>query len=175
MDTTRSLSYQIFGFLIVSVLLGATAQVVLPNGISAITDITMIESDSGTVAIPSVSINPQRNELPAVSISLKDALSAYGTQQALFLDARTPGDYTQGHILGAVNLPVEDFMDSLDYLDTLPKGQMIITYCDGEDCNASIDLAADLSLMGFTRVFFFFGGWQQWSAAGYPVAGILHE
>ena len=45
---------------------------------------------------------------------------------------------------------------------------LLITYCDGEDCNASIDLAADLKMMGFARVVFFFGGWQEWLTAGYP-------
>jgi 3-mercaptopyruvate sulfurtransferase SseA len=60
-------------------------------------------------------------------------------------------------------------MDSLPYLEKLDPGRHIITYCDGEDCNASIDLAADLKMMGFANVNFFFGGWQEWRDAGYPI------
>lgn len=155
--------------MLVSILLGLTAQVVLPNGIGLKTQLTLINSDSGETTVPTVTINPNGNEHEATSIGIYDAYLAYLEGSGLFLDARDQDDYQQGHISGAINLPAHAFMDSLSMLDNLPKQQVLITYCDGVDCNASIDLAADLKTMGFARVYFFFEGWQEWQTAGYPI------
>jgi len=160
------------GFVLVATLLGLAAQPLLPNGISPITDITLIETDAGNVAVPRVSINPTSNGVEAKSIALTAAYEAFLQETTLFLDAREAPAFAEGHIQDAVNLPVEAFMDSLEYLDRIASERMIITYCDGEDCNASIDLAGELMVMGFSNVYFFFGGWQEWMEAGYPIEGV---
>ena len=157
--------------LIVSTLLGISAQAVLPNGIGLLTEITIVGDDSTGVEVPAVSINPNGDGEAASNIFLKDAFSAYEDKSALFLDARSQKEYDSGHIKHAINIPVSAFLDSLPYLETLDFNQHIITYCDGEDCNASIDLAANLKMMGFSKVNFFFGGWLEWQDAGYPVEG----
>jgi rhodanese-related sulfurtransferase len=167
----QTLLLQMLGFIVLAILLGLSAQPLLPNGISPITDITLIETDSGSVAMPSISINPSGAVSDTKSITLKAAHAAFQKGEALFLDARELEAFQSGHIQGAVHLPVEAFMDSLDYLDTLEPNQLIITYCDGADCNASIDLAGELNIMGFTNIHFFFGGWQEWTDAGYPIEG----
>ncbi|MBT4035056.1 MAG: rhodanese-like domain-containing protein [Candidatus Marinimicrobia bacterium] len=159
----------ILTLIILSTLLGITAQAVLPNGIGLKTEITMVGDDSTAVAVPAVSINPNGNGDAASNISLENAHAAYENNAALFFDARSPEDFSSGHINQAINLPVHAFMDSLPYLENLNLSRHIITYCDGEDCNASIDLAADLKMMGFSNVNFFFGGWQEWRDAGYPI------
>ena len=157
--------------LIVSTLLGISAQAVLPNGIGLLTEIIIVGDDSTGVEVPAVSINPNGNGEAASNVFLKDAFFAYEDKSALFLDARSQEEYDSGHIKHAINIPVSAFLDSLPYLETLDFNQHIITYCDGEDCNASIDLAADLKMMGFSKVNFFFGGWLKWQDAGYPVEG----
>ncbi|RJQ77468.1 MAG: rhodanese-like domain-containing protein [Desulfobacteraceae bacterium] len=59
-----------------------------------------------------------------------------------FLDARPQAQYAQGHIRGALSLPGQDadryFMETADRLD---NAGMIITYCDGESCDLSHELA----------------------------------
>ncbi|MCF7808454.1 MAG: rhodanese-like domain-containing protein [Candidatus Marinimicrobia bacterium] len=151
-------------------ILGILAQFILPNGISLRTEMTTLMTESEAVAIPSVSVDPE-GDLEAVNITLKDAHKAYLDSTALFLDARDPEIYAKGHIAGAINLPAGAFMDSLDYLESLDRDRLVISYCDGAECNASIDLASNLELMGFRQVRFFFGGWQEWIAAGYPTGG----
>jgi rhodanese-related sulfurtransferase len=169
MKQSNKLIKEILTLFAISIILGISAQTVLPNGIGIRTEVTVIGDDSTAVAIPSVSINPSGDADGASNISLKNAYLAYENNSALFLDARNTEDYRAGHIRRAINLPVHAFMDSLQFLESLDMNRLIITYCDGEDCNASIDLAADLKMMGFTRVNFFFGGWQEWRDAGYPV------
>ncbi len=160
---------EILTLLAVSAVVGISAQAILPNGIGLITEITVIGDDSTGVAVPSVSINPSGDDESASNISLSNAYSAYENNSALFFDARSPEEFNAGHIRGAINLPAHAFMDSLQYLESLNFDGHIITYCDGEDCNASIDLAADLKMMGFSKVNFFFGGWLEWRDAGYPI------
>ena len=169
MNKMNKLIKDIFTLFTISAVLGISAQALLPNGIGLKTELTMVGDESSGVAVPSVSINPSGDEEAASNISLKNAYLAFDNNSALFFDARGPEDFSAGHIRGAVNLPVHAFMDSLLYLENLDFDRHIITYCDGEDCNASIDLAADLKMMGFSKVNFFFGGWQEWRDAGHPV------
>ncbi|MBT4132779.1 MAG: hypothetical protein HOG76_00060 [Candidatus Marinimicrobia bacterium] len=169
MNQMSKLIKDIITLVIVSTILGVSAQVVLPNGIGLRTEITVVGDDSTGVAVASVSINPNGASEAATNISLQKAYSAYENGSAIFFDARSPEEFGSGHIKAAVNLPVHAFLDSLNYLENLDFNKHIITYCDGEDCNASIDLAADLKMMGFAQVNFFFGGWQEWRDAGYPV------
>lgn len=154
----------------ISAILGLLAQLVLPNGISPWTEITVIETESKSVAVPAVVLDPN-GDMEASIIHLEEAFNVHERGQALFLDAREPDVFDQGHIAGAINLTPTAFMDSLMFLESLDLDRMVITYCDGTDCNASIDLAANLELMGFTQVRYFFGGWQEWETAGYPVDG----
>lgn len=154
---------------VISILLGITAQFILPNGIELRTEITYIGDDSTGVAVAAVAINPNGLEESATNIELEAVYAAFQNNSAILFDARSPEEYAKGHIAGAVNLPVHAFMDSLTYLETLGMDTHIITYCDGEDCNASIDLAADIKMMGFSQVNFFFGGSLEWEEAGYPM------
>ncbi len=169
MNQINKLIKDILILLIVSTLLGISAQAVLPNGIGLKTDITVVGDDSSAVAVPSVAINPNGEGETTSNISLQNAYTAYRNASAIFFDARSPEEFDSGHIKHAINLPVSAFLDSLPYLETLDFNKHTITYCDGEDCNASIDLAADLKMMGFSKVNFFFGGWLEWQDAGYPV------
>ncbi len=150
-------------------ILGISSQAVLPNGIALTTEVTMLVTDSSEVAVPSISINPSGDVESASNIALQGVYFAWQNNTALILDARSPEEYAEGHIKNAISLPVQDFMDSLAYLENLDFDGPIITYCDGEDCNASIDLASNLVMMGFSKVSFFFGGWQEWKDAGYPI------
>ena len=168
MQNTSKLIKEILTIGLFASILGITAQTILPNGIGLITETTLIGSDSTAVAIPTITINPRNGNEDAANILLPDAYTAFVNGSALFIDARSQDDYQKGHIKGAINIPAHAFMDSLQYLDNLNLNQILITYCDGADCNASIDLAADLKLMGFEQIYFFFGGWVEWQTAGYP-------
>lgn len=46
---------------------------------------------------------------------------------------------------------------------------MVITYCSGEHCNDSHDLAVKLAEKGISEIFIFKGGIQEWEEYGYNV------
>lgn len=102
-------------------------------------------------------------------ITLDEARQIHQSGEAIFVDARHGFDYQLGHIKGAVNIPLKDAQDSPEILTILPRDITLITYCDGEECNSSITLAAKLDSLGYKSVKVFFGGWKEWQTGGLPV------
>ena len=101
-------------------------------------------------------------------IHLDGAKSLYESGHAFFLDARHPFDYGLGHIKGAVSLPLNEFDQRQSFIDSLPRDRTLVTYCDGIECNSSIELAAKLYERGFSGVRIFFAGWTEWQQAHLP-------
>lgn len=101
-------------------------------------------------------------------ISRETADSLFQTGSALFVDARHPFDYKAGHIRGAISLPLAEFDTRKAMLDSIPKNRLIVAYCDGAECNSSIELSVRITKEGFTDVKIFFGGWREWVAANLP-------
>lgn len=78
------------------------------------------------------------------------------------IDVRSPSEYAQGHIAGALNLP----------LDTLPLGarqlpdRPILTACG---MGGRAGRAAELLDLAGRTAFFIAGGTKAWGAAGLPI------
>ena len=54
-------------------------------------------------------------------------------------------------------------------IDELDETAVYITYCNGEDCSLSLDLADYLyNEKLFDNMLIFEGGWPEWKDAGYP-------
>ncbi|ROQ92355.1 rhodanese-like domain-containing protein [Desulfosoma caldarium] len=105
-----------------------------------------------------------------LEISLDEAQILYLTDQAVFLDARSPEAYRSGHIDKALNLPWVHFSErASEVLDGLPKETPIVTYCD-EGCRFSEELAAALTAQGYAQVRALMNGWSAWLESGFPVA-----
>ena len=97
------------------------------------------------------------------------AKDIFESNKALFIDSRHEFDYQSGHIRGAVNIALKMFDTHLTRLNKIPKDKLLIVYCDGAECNSSIEMAVKLIESGFTNVKVFFGGWQEWNSAKLPV------
>lgn len=102
-------------------------------------------------------------------ISLSQAEEFFFTQKARFIDSRSREKYREGHIPDAINIPYEEADPSSLGSLSLPKGEVWVVYCDGEECRSSVHLARKLRERGYTRVKVFFGGWKEWRKAGLPV------
>ncbi|RLC04875.1 MAG: rhodanese-like domain-containing protein [Deltaproteobacteria bacterium] len=102
-------------------------------------------------------------------VTLEQASQLFTKGNALFVDARPQNLYAQGHIRGALSIPWQDvdryFMDAADKLD---DSKTIITYCDGESCTLSHELANFLKDMGVENVRLLVNGWTIWQEAGLP-------
>jgi rhodanese-related sulfurtransferase len=111
--------------------------------------------------------------LPAVSF--RQAKEAHEKGEALFVDARDADFFKQGHIPGAINLPVKDYESVFPELqEQLTAAPRVITYCDGASCDMSVELTEKLLFAGLDRIEIFTGGIQQWKAKGQPVTSTRH-
>lgn len=103
-------------------------------------------------------------------VNLLEAKRTFDNNEAVFIDARTSREYATGHIPGALSVSPADFSSS-KALERLRRNQPVITYCSGETCQSSIVLAEMLiGVRGHLDTRVFFGGWDAWVAADYPVA-----
>lgn len=76
----------------------------------------------------------------------------------IILDVRTPAEYHEGHIEGAINVPNEEINDK--EIKRLPdKNQMIFVYC--RSGNRSKDASEKLVKLGYTNIIEF-GGINTW-------------
>lgn len=121
-----------------------------------------IVTKKGLFAPPKPVQSAEASSVTPEFISYEEAARLFEQRAALFLDARHNYDYKLGHIKGAINVPLKDFDLETSPLSRLPKDTLLVTYCDGAECNSSIELAQKLSAAGFTNVRIFFGGWNEW-------------
>lgn len=104
-----------------------------------------------------------------LTIPLDAARQMFENKAAMFLDARPQSQYDEGHIRGALNLPWQDATSALAGITGQLEGHVsLITYCDGESCELSHDLALFLKDMGFKDVRVLANGWTVWHDAGLP-------
>ncbi len=105
---------------------------------------------------------------PLINIlSVDEAYQAYtGNDNYLFVDVRTVSEYEDGHIEGAILMPLSEIGDRLS---ELPTDRPIVVYCDGSGCSRSGNAAAILVNNGFTEVYDLGGtGIIEWIEKGYP-------
>jgi len=102
-------------------------------------------------------------------IELAQASQLFEEGGAIFVDARSESQYAHGHIRGALNLPWQEVdRDFIEVTGQLEGQKTIVTYCDGETCDLSHELALFLKEMGFDNVRVLVNGWTMWQQAGLP-------
>jgi rhodanese-related sulfurtransferase len=103
-------------------------------------------------------------------ISLIGAQSAYADKSIVFIDARKPDDYAEGHIAGSLNFYADEYEDFAPrVLPLLSPEKTYVIYCNGTTCDLSHHLAERLSEQGFKNLKVFFNGWSLWKKASLPV------
>lgn len=104
-----------------------------------------------------------------LTIAFEDAQVLFLDRGAVFVDARPVESFLMGHIEGARSLPWHDFDSRFsEVMSDLPLDSIIITYCDGENCGLSRELALALSAKGYQRVHVLLDGWRLWQEYNLP-------
>lgn len=94
----------------------------------------------------------------------------YAANAAVFVDARSPGEYAESHIAGALNVPFDEVFKHPDLVQKVDdRGLPIVCYCGGGDCDLSRNLAFSFLDAGKKRVIVFLDGLPAWQEAGLPV------
>ncbi|RKT45465.1 ArsR/SmtB family transcription factor [Thiocapsa rosea] len=115
-------------------------------------------------------------ELIASYLKQRDALEPIPADELLarardglvtVIDVRPPQEYAQGHVVGALNVPLEQLESRLG---ELPEDREVVAYCRGPWCVLSFEAVARLREAGF-RARRLQDGLPEWRRAGLPVDG----
>jgi rhodanese-related sulfurtransferase len=114
-------------------------------------------------------IKDQQANIPLITIS--EAYDLYQKRKSVFVDARDPFSFEEGHIAGAMNIYPDEVTLYLPKVQAqLSPDSVVITYCDGPKCPLSKETAHALLRQGVPMAKVLIDGWRLWLEAGYPVA-----
>jgi len=101
-----------------------------------------------------------------VRVDVAEFASIIASPAVTIVDVRTPQEYAEGHIEGAVNIPVElpDFMDQVSQLD--PSATYAV-YC--RSGNRSQPAVAGMSSVGINGIYELESGTNGWTSEGQPL------
>ena len=113
-------------------------------------------------------------ELIASYLKQRDALEPIPADELLVrardglvtvIDVRPPQEYAQGHLAGALNVPLDQLESRLG---ELPQDREVVAYCRGPWCVLSFEAVARLREAGF-QARRLQNGLPEWRRAGLPV------
>ncbi|MDX1691234.1 MAG: rhodanese-like domain-containing protein [Acidimicrobiia bacterium] len=97
--------------------------------------------------------------------AFKDAVEASG---ATIIDVRTEGEYAEGHIEGAINIPLSTLGDNLDKVPT--DTQVFVQCKSGHRAALAV---SSLRMLGYDNVLTFAPGINGWTEAGEPLVTTM--
>lgn len=135
-----------------------------PNGIALVGE---WDTTRGVVSAVARN-NPVVHDIEIDNVEL--AKKMFDEGQSVFVDARSTEAFNEGHIRGAISLPIASFDDNIEYFfETHPFSTHIITYCSGRECQDSHEMAQLLMEIGYSNVSVFIDGYPAWKENGYPI------
>jgi len=82
----------------------------------------------------------------------------------VLIDVRTPEEFLEGHIPGAINRPLDDLTNALSELTIY---EIVYFYC--KTGGRSSRACAQVEELGWKKAFNVEGGFEAWRSAGYDV------
>lgn len=95
----------------------------------------------------------------------EELLKRIRSETVLVLDVRPADEFVQGHLPGAVNIPLNVLEQGLK---SLPSDCEVVAYCRGPYCVLAFEAVAMLRQCGF-QARRFEAGFPEWKAAGLPI------
>jgi len=89
-------------------------------------------------------------------------------EKMVLIDARTPAEYQEAHITGAVNIPEKGFEQASQQLPA-DKTTLLVFYCNGVKCGKSKRVAKMVQPLGYTEILIFSEGIPVWEERNLPL------
>ena len=101
-----------------------------------------------------------------VRVGVTDFADVIASPDVTIVDVRTPEEFAQGHIEGAINIPVEyaDFTDQVSQLDA--DGTYAVYCRSGNRSRSAVD---QMSEVGINGIYELKSGTNGWAATGQPL------
>ena len=98
-------------------------------------------------------------------VSIQEAIELMEQKTDLvILDARTVGEFDDGHIEDSINIPVDELASRLDELS---KDDELLVYCrTGNRSGSAVTILSDA---GYTKIYHMNEGISVWIQQGHPV------
>lgn len=90
-------------------------------------------------------------------------------EKMVLIDARTPEEYKEAHIVGAVNIPEKGFEQAVKQLPP-DKKSLLVFYCNGTKCGKSRRVATKVGPLGYTTILIYSEGIPVWEERNLPLA-----
>ena len=100
------------------------------------------------------------------SVPVTEFAELIASQEVVIIDVRTPQEFNDGHIAGAINIDVAS-RDFNTQIATLDPTLTYAVYCRSGRRSASA--SKDMTELGFTSVFNMNGGTLDWESEGFPL------
>ncbi len=103
-------------------------------------------------------------------VTAEDVISLVEKNPKLvIIDSRKSSDFENGFIEGAISLPNTDTNAASLAKIVATKTTPILFYCNGIRCGRSGKAAGIAKADGYTKLYWFRGGMEEWEAKGLPV------
>lgn len=113
---------------------------------------------------------PIPDKIPgATTVDAEGVIDLAGkTPDLVMIDSRIEGDRKMGYIESSVSLP--DIKTNCASLAKAvrSKDTPVLFYCNGVNCGRSVVAARVALKCGYTRVYWFRGGFEEWRSKRYP-------
>jgi rhodanese-related sulfurtransferase/DNA-binding transcriptional ArsR family regulator len=106
----------------------------------------------------------KRNSLEV--LGMDELLTKMKSKNVIVLDVRPESEFKNGHIPGAINIPIEELAT---HLKNLPKNKEYVAYCRGPFCVFADEAVAVLNKKGYTAKRLN-EGFPDWALKGLPVS-----
>lgn len=106
----------------------------------------------------------------ATNLSAEDVVEKIlSNPEMIVIDSRKNTEYVKGHIEGAVNILNTGMTQSNLAAVTSNKSVPLLFYCNGHRCMRSTDAVKKALSWGYQSVFWFRGGWKEWTTKRLPI------
>jgi rhodanese-related sulfurtransferase len=89
-------------------------------------------------------------------------------EKCVLIDARSPQEYKNAHIVNAINIPDKKLEDNMKQLPE-NRNALLIIYCNGVKCGKSLRLAKQLDPLGYTNIMIYSEGMPVWEEKSLPI------
>lgn len=100
------------------------------------------------------------------SVDPMTATAKINHEDAVVLDVRPAADFSNGHIINAINVPINGFSKQIGSLENFKDRPIIISCRSGSQSSSA---CGQLRKQGFDEVYNLRGGLMAWQSANLPV------
>ena len=117
----------------------------------------------------------EKKDVPAMlegtqKVTAEEAIELIGSMDDLVvIDARKVSDHEKGWIEGSISLPNTETTPESLAKAAPSKSAPLLIYCNGVKCGRSYESAQKAMEYGYSKIYWFRGGMEEWEAKGLPV------